>query len=229
MKKLLPWLLTIAALALAFHLWQRKPDPDVWVSKADYDKAAQEAEALHAEDQGLIKAQDVTIVAQDVKISGLLAAAGRPTPAELEQGKKIDELERQIVSFEAQGDLAGALAAAKRENSAWAEKFDLAARTHLESVNALNKAWQVKFDAQVEISSALKRQLEDERALRIAAEGLAEDALRAVKSAKFERTAHDVEGLGVGVWSAVKHKDPLPLALYAAEKLAGKVKLLFTK
>ncbi len=227
MKKLLPWLITIAAFGLAFYFWHRKPDPDAWVSKADYDQAAQVAEARRTEDQALISARDEAIAAQTRLISGLLDAAGKPSPAEISQSKKIDELEAKVAAYEAQGDIAGALAAAKAENSAWAEKFDLAVRMHQESLSALNKAWQVKFDAQVDISDACRRQYENERTLRSAAEELGQAALEAVQSVKFERTAQDVEGLGVGIYSAIRHKDPLPLVIYAAEKLAGKVKGLF--
>ncbi|MEN6560877.1 MAG: hypothetical protein ABFD52_08900 [Acidobacteriota bacterium] len=230
MKKVLAFLITLAVGILAGYFLARKtsePDPAFWVAKAEYDKLAAATEASHAQDQAAMAMQNEVIAAQTAEISGLLAAAGKPSPAELEKDKQIATLEDHLAAYEAQGDLASALTAAKTENSAWAEKFSLAEDRHKAAIAELDSSWQVKFDAQVDISESWQRQYENERVLRIAAEGLAEDALRVVRAAKFERTAHDVEGLGVGVWSAVKHKDPLPLALYAAEKLAGKVKSLF--
>jgi hypothetical protein len=159
-KNLLPWalagFLAIACLALLDRSCAG-PDPAYWVEKAKYDQAVKNAAAKDAQAAAeLVAAKAIAaeiIAAKDREIKEIIAASSKPSPAEQAKDRKISELQAKVESLEAQGDLAGALAASKAENSAWAEKFSLAERRHQDSLSALNNAWQVKFDAQVETSN----------------------------------------------------------------------------
>lgn len=189
MKDVLKILLALALGAAAGFLIARSTpmvDPDYWVARAEYARELAEADLRHRADRLIIDTAREIIAGRDAEIAELLKTAAKPSPTELAKDREIAALEARVEAYEAQGDLAAALAAAKAESAAWAEKFSLAVRTHKESVYALNKAWQAKFDAQVDISESWKRAYEDERALRIAAEGL---SLHLEKKAKLDKYA----------------------------------------
>jgi len=173
-KATVPLLIAALAFSTAYFAWKagQKTDPNAYVEKAKYDEAVKAAEIQHKIDLATIAAGNVVIAAQDKQIKDILATAGQPSPAEQQKDKQISALAAKVATLEAQGDLAGALAAAKLEIKAWAEKFDLAAGRHQDSLSALNKAWQVKFDAQVSISSAWEAAYNREHGLRLSSEAL---------------------------------------------------------
>ena len=159
-KNLLPWALAGFLALGCLALLDRScagPDPAYWVERAKYDQAVKNAAAKDAQAAAeLVAAKAIAaeiIAAKDREIKEIIAASSKPSTAEQAKDRKISELQAKVESLEAQGDLAGALAASKAENSAWAEKFSLAERRHQDSLSALNNAWQVKFDAQVETSN----------------------------------------------------------------------------
>lgn len=185
MKKLLPALLgafAIGAAAGAFiTLKSCGPDKGYWVERAAYDQAVKDSadrDAQAAAELADVKATAARIIAaKNREIAEILASSSKPSPAEAAKDARIAELEATVAEHEAQGDLAGALAASKAENSAWAEKFGLAERRHQDSLSALNNAWQVKFDAQVE-SSSIEIAYWKDKADRAEALRLTSDALR---------------------------------------------------
>lgn len=95
------------------------------------------------------------------KIADIIANAGQPSQAEVDKDHQIAELAAKVHALEAQGDLAGALAASKAECSQWAAKFTLAENRHKADIFNLNAAWQAKFDTQVTITDSYKRQLDN--------------------------------------------------------------------
>ncbi len=223
-------LILAAAFAGGYFLGRRKasPDPAYWVDRAAYDAAVTEAAAKLEDAAAVISQAQGTIAEQTIEIEELTADALAPSPAEVAKDAEISKLEARIATYEGQGDLAGALAASKADNTAWAEKFNLAAERHLDSLSALNNAWQVKFDAQVAISNEWKEAFEREHALRLACDGLRIRLEAAGPSSRFERAACDVEGVSIGIYSAIKHKDPIPLATYVARKFAVKAWKIIT-
>lgn len=156
------------------------PDRAYWVERAEYDQAVEAAakkDAQAAADLAEVKETAARIIAaKDRELAEILESSLKPAPDEAAKDARIAELEAKVAEHEAQGDLAEALAASKAENSAWAEKFSLAERRHQDSLSALNNAWQVKFDAQVESSSAeisdLKDKLDREHGLRLTSDAL---------------------------------------------------------
>jgi hypothetical protein len=104
------------------------------------------------------------------QIQDILDNAGQPTPEEIAKDKEIARLHKKLTEYETAGDLAGALTMAKDEIKQWSEKFSLAEDRHKSDLFNLNATWQKKFDNQVVISDAWKKQYEDEHKLRLMAE-----------------------------------------------------------
>lgn len=98
--------------------------------------------------------QQAIITQQDKKITELLVNAGKPSPAEVKKDEEIAALKGKVSALEAQGDLAGALAAAKDTIVQLEVKFNLAEERHGAALFALNAEWQTKFDAQKAIADA---------------------------------------------------------------------------
>lgn len=220
MKKLGAYLLVLIIGALAGMIATKK------ILDLKHAAALHEADVQHQADELIIDTAKQVIADQTKEIDRLLADAGKPRPAELEKDKEIAALAASVAAYEAQGDLAGALAAAKKEISAWAEKFSLAEKRHQDSLSALNKAWQVKFDAQVDISATWEKAYYDQQK---ELDGLAADLAAATAGSSFERASQEIQGLGGGVYVAVRYKDPLPLAIYAGQKLVVKIRKLIGK
>lgn len=120
----------------------------------------------------LIGAKAAEIEALTRQITDIIAQAGQPSPAEAEKDKTIAALKKKVSALESQGDLAGALDAAKEQVVQLSEKFTLSEQRHGLNIAALNTAWQAKFDAQVTISESWKQQYEAEHRLRELAEGM---------------------------------------------------------
>jgi len=174
-KNLVPWVLAGFLALGCLALLDRScagPDPAYWVERAKYDAENKAAAELHAADLAVIAADKETIAKKDAEISAIMTNASKPTPAEQAKDRTIAELQAKVERLEASGDLAGALATAKTEISAWAEKFSLAERRHQDSLSALNNAWQVKFDAQVDISVHWEAAYNREHGLRLTCDSL---------------------------------------------------------
>lgn len=120
----------------------------------------------------VIAAKSAEIEQLTKKISDIIANAGQPSQAEVEKDQQIAELSAKVHALEAQGDLAGALAASKAECAQWAAKFTLAEERHKADIFNLNTAWQAKFDAQVSISESWKQDRDNEHKLRLLAEDM---------------------------------------------------------
>ncbi len=166
---------------------QGDPDPEYWIAKAKYDQAVKDADAQHKADLQAVADAQSTIDAQSAHIGDLLAEAQKPSPAEKEKDKQIAQLQTQVAAYEAQGDLAAALAASKAESKAWASKYSLAVGMHQESLSALNKAWQAKFDAQAQALNTWKAAYEQENTLRLAAESIVGKLTKQAKKTKAEK------------------------------------------
>ena len=176
MKKALPFLIVLAAFALGLFLGLTRGckglGQDYWIERAVYDKDVAAAGELHKTDLQLVADQKAIIATKDKRIAEILADAGKPTPAEKEKDKTIAGLAAKVAALEAQGDLAGALSAAKDEIHAWSEKFSLAEERHKSDLFNLNAEWQGKFDAQVKISDAGWAAYDREHALRLVSDSL---------------------------------------------------------
>ncbi len=220
MKRFWPVLIIVALIGacayLADALWRARMD------SAAYAVQVQDAAVAHKDDLAKNDAALAVIEDQNQVIAALTAAAGQPTPAEVEKDQEIAALESKVAAYEAQGDVAGALTAAVQENKAWAEKFDLAAGMHQESLTALNKAWQAKYTAQVSISATWQAAYEREHALWTNCDSLRADLAKQAPAGAFERAAGDAEEIGVGVYAAVRYKDPIPLGAWLGRKLVVK-------
>lgn len=138
-----------------------------------------------AEDQArllaLVEAKELEIREATATITAILDLHSQPSAAEQEKDRQIKQLSAQVRELKAQGDLAGALAASKAECVQLAEKFTLAEQRHSLNIEALNAAWQAKFDAQVTISETWKQQYENEARRRVLAEKMTGTLERKVK------------------------------------------------
>lgn len=117
-----------------------------------------------------INKQTDIITEKNKAIEKILADAAKPNPLVAAQDKLIKDQQKKIADLEEQGDLSGALQAAKEEIGQWSEKFRIAEEQHGAELFDLNAAWQAKFDAQVVISESWKQDWTNEHNLRLLAE-----------------------------------------------------------
>jgi hypothetical protein len=229
LRRAFPWvimaLVVIGAFVAVKHLVH--PDPAYWVSRADYLAAVKAAAEQHQLDVTAITADEAVIKAKTEEIARILANAGKPSPAEVAKDKTIAALHAKVAALESQGDLAGALAAAKAESVAWSEKFTLAEARHAADLTALNASWTVKYKAKADESDKWQTEW-------LRSEGLRKtcDELRAklekdqgkVPVVKYSGWAMEAT---VSTWAVVKHKDFTPLAICAGREalvwLVGKL------
>lgn len=179
--------LLLGSVATCLVNRQADPDPAYWVAMAKYDELAGQADAQHQVDLQAIADAQGAIEAQGAIIADILAQASHPTEAEQAKDVTIAALQKKVATLESQGDLAAALAASKAEVKAWAEKFTLAERRHQDSTNALNSAWQVKFDAQAQISDTWQAAYDREHSLRLTAESILDKQTKKTKTDKWLR------------------------------------------
>jgi hypothetical protein len=209
MKKPLPLILAIlAAFALGLFLGLTRGckglGQDYWIERAKYDAAVASADAQHKTDLQFVQDQKAIIAEKDKRITAILAEAGKPSQAERAKDAQISDLSARVASLESQGDLAGALSAAKDEIRVWSEKFTLAEQRHKSDLFNLNVEWQGKFDAQVKISDAGWAAYDREHALRLVSDSL---RIKAEHAANTNGIVAKVEGaiiLGVGGYLGVK-------------------------
>ena len=239
MKKLVVWsviaALVLAALAILDRSCRRPgPDPARWVAREKYEADVKAetgktaaALAVIAEKAAVIVEKDKDLAARNARIEELKT---RAAGAALER----DALAKETAVLKA--DAAAAIAAnpaVKRlvDNFelrlAASDRQVLTLTALVEEERASKVDWMVKYEAARIQRDEWKGAYERENALRLGCQSLVADLDRQAPAASFERVASDVEGLGVGVYAALKHKDPIPLALYAGEKLAVKVWGLF--
>jgi len=202
MNKLQTYLKVFLAVLLAFgavSLYRscrfedsyRRLVKDYNVAKADY-------ELSQAASKKTIKEQELVISGQSKKIADILANANKPTQAEKDKDKQIAALGDKIKKLEAQGDLAGALAAARQDIQAWSEKFDLAKTRYERDIESLDQAWKIKFNAQVIITDDYKVRLLTLESLNSKAEhriGYLETTLR---SSRLWGTVKTIAIAGIG-------------------------------
>lgn len=152
----------------------------------------------------VIAAKSAEIEQLTKKISDIIANAGQPSQAEVEKDQQIAELSAKVHALEAQGDLAGALAASKAECAQWAAKFTLAEERHKADIFNLNTAWQAKFDAQVVISDSWKSQYESEHRLCVLAEAMIKSLEGRVKRLQLTGNLKTLVVVGGGAYVGYK-------------------------
>jgi hypothetical protein len=157
----------------------------------------------------LIGAKAAEIEALTRQITDIIAQAGQPSPAEVEKDKAIADLKKKVDALEAQGDLAGALDAAKAEIVQLSEKFTIAEQRHKLNIWELDQAWQAKYNAQVGISDAWKKQYENEAALNAVSQkliGTLESKVKVLKLKNNVKTLAIVAAGGYLGYRAIKGK-----------------------
>lgn len=197
MKRLWP-VVVCMALGLLF-LYEADRACQANRSLDEYRARAAAQDALIAEERAKAAAALEVIAAKDAEIAAVKAEAAKPRPAEIIKDREIAALEAKLTALEAQGDIAGALAASKAENAAWAEKFTLAEGRYEDALAALDKAWQGKFDAQVVISKAGWSAYDEEHVTRLDADKRIADLVRREKRSKFWKYAGPALGFAAGL------------------------------
>jgi len=177
--------------------------------KGRYD----ELERITDADHGILtkenSAKDKIIKDKTKEIADLLANADKPTESEKAKDKIIAEKEKEIISLKAKGDYKGALEKAEAEIKAWSEKFTLAEERHKNDLFNLNASWQIKFNAQVDISDGWKKDRDNEYRLRGLAEkriGGLESSLRWSRFWKSSTTILAVAGVGFAGYTLLRKK-----------------------
>ena len=213
MKKALPWIiagaLALGLLALIDHSCGG-PDAKYWVKRSVYDRDVKDRDVKLGAALVVVAEQNLVISAKTAEIATILANAPKPTPSEKVKDAEIADLQAQLEAFKSWGDIAGALATAELEITAWAEKFTLAERRHQDSLSALNNAWQVKFNAQVVISQEGWAAYEREHALRLTCDSLRLDLEKHARGGKF----WGYVGKGSAAYFAVKGGIKLAQAIF---------------
>ncbi len=169
------------------------------VLKGKYEAYRAIAKADHEIMMRELAKQNQVIEDKTKEIEKIKAEALKPSAGEIEKDKVIAAQNKKLAELEAQGDLAGALSAAKLEIQAWSEKFTLAEERHKSDLFNLDSAWQAKFDAQVIISDGWKKDRDNENALRVLAEkriGGLESSLKITRFWKNTTTILAVVGAG---------------------------------
>lgn len=182
----------LALLSLALLDRNCSSDKALAQAKRDYEAlkawAADEADAAHA---ALVQAE-ARIVAQDEIILDKSASISL-------KNAEIAELRRQLTTAVSEEPIQPELESEplvinlRRQIRLTTDMLTLAQGV-VEDQRKQLAAWEAKFDAQVEISAAWKRQYENERALRVAAEEMFGLAEKRIKSAKTWRSAAIVAG-----------------------------------
>ena len=150
-------------------------------------------------------AKDKIIKNKTGEIADLLANADKPTESEKAKDKIIAEKEKEIARLKAKGDYKAALEQSQAENRAWSEKFTLAEERHKKDLFNLNASWQIKFDAQVNISDGWKKDRDNEFRLRILAEKRIGGLESSLRWSRFWKTGTTILAV-VGVIHIIEEK-----------------------
>ena len=138
--------------------------------KAEYAEAVRVAEADNAIQQEAIRKAEAQIKAQDEIILDHTASVAL-------KNAEIAELRRQLTTIvdeePIQPELEGEpLVINLRKQIKWTTDMLVLTQGVVEDQKKQLAAWELKYDAQVEISESWKRQYENERALRVQAEDM---------------------------------------------------------
>jgi hypothetical protein len=175
MKRALPWIAIGLALMLGIAVCDGLRTRDGYsVIIGQKDEAIKAKDAVIAEKDKQIIAANGTIAAQTGKIAALLSAAGQPTEAEQAKDAKIAALDKQLASAKTDAERVPVLEGLVVQ---WRDKFTISEQRRKDELTALNREWQIKFDAQVQISESWKAKYEAEHRVL----GLSEKALAAAK------------------------------------------------
>lgn len=168
MKKVWPIAVVIAAVLVCLYYADRafQSGAKLDAAKKDYAELKKAMDADHEIQQGIIEGAEARIDEQNVTISGLRADVA-VKQAELD---RLAALVAQPVPPSTPDVEALPTVIALRGQVSTLTKMVTEARGIIAGKDKVIAAWTAKFDAQVEISAAWKRQYENERAVRIAAE-----------------------------------------------------------
>jgi hypothetical protein len=184
-----------AVLLGAFFLLQKSCDLGEQVGKLKGELAEQKkiAAADKAISDGIILTQGGIIANQTKKINDLIAGANVPSPAIKEKDKTISALNDKLAAAKTDAEKVPILTSLVVQLS---DKFTISEQRRKDELFSLNSAWQIKFDAQVEISSQWKHQYENEHILRLTTEALANKLETKLKLSKVLSTAKTVALIG---------------------------------
>jgi hypothetical protein len=160
MKRALPWIALALALMLGVAVCDGLRTRDGYsVLVGSYQEALKAANALNAEKDKVITTANGTITTQTAKIAELLGNAALPTEAEKAKDAKIQALNATLASVKTDAERVPVLEGLVVE---WQDKFTLSETRRKDELTALNGEWQVKFDAQAQITEAWKAKYEAE-------------------------------------------------------------------
>ncbi len=192
MKRAWPVAVVIAAVLLVMYFADRAFQSRAKLMKAQaaYDELKKVKEADHAIQQGIIAERDETIAEKD-KVIGQVTKDAAHKQAEIDRPAA---LVAQPVPPSTPDVEALPTVIALRERVTRLEGMFTLATAIIADRDKVIDAWAAKYAAQVDISTAWRKQYENERALRIAAEGLAGTYRSALKVAKTWRTVALIAG-----------------------------------
>jgi len=182
-KRALPWIALALVLMLGVAVCDGLRTRDKYsVLIGQKDEALRARDAVIAEKDKQITAANGTIAVQTSKINALLESAALPTEAEKAKDAKIKALDKQLASAKTDAEKVPVLEGLVAE---WQGKFTLSEQRRKDELTALNREWQVKYDAQIQISDSWKDKYEAEhRVLGLSEKALA-SANRKVKQSQI--------------------------------------------
>lgn len=183
MKRALPWIALALFLMLGIAVCDGLKTRDSYsVLVGSLQEAIRGRDVVIAEKDKQIAQSEATISSQANKIAIILAEAGKPTEADKAKDAKIKALNASLSQAKTDAEKVPALEGLVAE---WQDKFTLSEQRRKDELTALDSAWQVKYDAQVQISEAWKSKYEAEHRVLSLSEKALQSANRKLKTAQI--------------------------------------------
>jgi hypothetical protein len=183
MKRALPWIALALALMLGIAVCDGLRTRDsLSVLVGSLQEAVKGRDIVIAEKDRQIAEANGTITAQTAKIAELWGNVGKPTEAEKAKDAKIKALNASLSQAKTDAEKVPVLEGLVVE---WQGKFTLSEQRRKDELAALDGAWQVKYDAQLQISEAWKDKYEAEHRVLSLSEKALQSANRKLKTAQI--------------------------------------------
>jgi hypothetical protein len=183
MKRALPWIALALALMLGIAVCDGLRTRDSYsVLVGSLQEAVKGRDVVIAEKDKQIAAANGTITTQTAKIAELRGNANKPTEAEKAKDAKIQTLNASLSQAKTDAERVPVLEGLVVQ---WQGKFTLSEQRRQDELTALDLAWQVKYDAQIQISEAWKDKYEAQARIVSLGEKALSSANRKLKTAQI--------------------------------------------
>lgn len=171
MKKVWPIAVVIAAVLVCLYYADRafQSGAKLGAAKKDYAELKKAMDADHEVQQGIIAGAEATIAEKDAAIVTLTGAAAVKDAEIVTLKASLHDLQNAEPPTTPDIEALPIVVNLRAQVSRLTGMFTLATAA-IQDRDRIIAAWESKYNAQIDVSMAWKRQYENERALRIAAE-----------------------------------------------------------